>query len=330
MEMSVVISVMNEAENVLPLLSQLKSALKNFDHEIIFVDDGSTDNTVWKLTSIPDPRVKVVELSKNFGQTAALAAGISQSKGDYIVTMDGDLQNDPSDIPILYNAIQNLHTDMVVGRRVHRQDDFWLRKVPSKIANILIRKVSKVDVHDYGCALKIMTRQLARSLPLSGELHRFITILAAQAGAKIAEIDVNHHARIHGKTKYGLDRASKVLSDLLFLLFQQHFGSKPIHFFGKIGLASFGIGSLASLYLLYLKMIGQAIGGRPLLLMSITLIIAGLQLISLGIIMEFILRISYQTGSSSTYTIRNVFVGGEALLKRPAKRNKYASREPYK
>jgi len=219
---------------------------------------------------------------------------------------------------------------MVVGRRVNRKDNFLLRKLPSKIANYLIRKVSKVSVHDYGCALKIMTRKLAQSLPLSGELHRFITILAAQAGAKIAEIEVNHNPRIHGKSKYGLERTSKVLSDLLFLLFVQYFGSKPIHFFGKIGLSLLTFGGLASSYLLYMKVTGHDIGGRPLLFMAVTLIIAGIQLISLGIMMEFILRISYQTGSTSTYTIRNVFAGGEPVLKRQAKRINYAARKPHK
>jgi dolichol-phosphate mannosyltransferase len=333
MEISIIISVMNEEENVLPLLQQLKSALNDLDYEVIFVDDGSTDNTVWKLISIHDSRIKVVELTRNFGQTAALAAGIAQSKGKYIVTMDGDLQNDPYDIPALYNAIQKLHADMVAGKRVNRKDDFLLRKLPSKIANYLIRKVSKVYVHDYGCALKIMTRKLALSIPLSGELHRFITILAAQAGAKIEEIEVNHNPRINGKSKYGLERVSKVLSDLVFLLFVQHFGSKPIHFFGKIGLALSGTGSLAFFYLLYEKIIGQDIGGRPLLMLAITFIIAGIQLISLGIIMEFILRISYQTGSSSAFTIRHVYVGGEPVvsrISRQTKRKKYAAREPFK
>lgn len=316
MKLSIVITVFNEEDNALILLHQLQSSLKDIEYEIIFVDDGSTDSTVSKLTTISHPNVKIIELTKNYGQTAALSAGIAFATGEFIVTMDGDLQNDAADIPMLYQTIRSTDVDMVTGFRANRKDDFLWRKLPSQIANFLIRNLTKVNVHDYGCSLRIMKSEIAKDLRLYGDMHRFIPILANMQGAKIIEVKVHHHARRHGKSKYGIERTLKVISDLIYLLFVQRFNSKPMHFYGSIGLATFVSGMAIFSYLIFEKITGADIGGRPLTLFSILLIIAGLQMLSIGIISEFLTRILYQSDHSSPYKIRNVFVAGVKTKKK--------------
>jgi glycosyltransferase involved in cell wall biosynthesis len=216
-ELSVVITVMNEEENIKPLLEAVRSALSAIDYEIILVDDGSTDKTKQQILEHADDRTVLVELRKNYGQSTAMTAGIDHSQGLYVALLDGDLQNDPNDIPAMLELLKKEDWDVVAGNRKNRKDGFILRKVPSKIANSLIRKMTGVNIKDYGCTLKIFKREIAEELGLYGELHRFIPVLAKLQGAKITQVDVKHHPRIHGKSKYGLNRTFKVMSDLVLL-----------------------------------------------------------------------------------------------------------------
>ena len=219
MKLSVVIPVYNEKESIEPMVNAVEAALSGIEHEIIFVDDGSSDSTVDTINSLRRNNIKVLVFARNFGQTSAMAAGIEAARGEYIATLDGDLQNDPSDIPMMIEKLENEKLDLVAGRRAKRQDGAFLRKIPSKIANLIIRHTSKVFVQDYGCTLKLFRAQLAKNLDLYGELHRFIPILAHLNGAKIAEVDVKHHARKFGTSKYGIGRTLRVASDLLLMLF---------------------------------------------------------------------------------------------------------------
>jgi len=265
-QISVVIPIMNEEENIDPLLNQLRGALVGIDHEVILVDDGSSDKTVQAIKDHADEKTRLLELRMNYGQSSAMAAGIDESAGEYVVTIDGDLQNDPNDIPMLLDKIEKEDWDMIAGYRKNRKDNMLFRKVPSNIANYIIRMMTGVKIRDYGCTLKIIKSEIAQDIGLYGELHRFIPALAKQAGARIAQIDVNHYERYAGKTKYGLGRSFKVISDLLLILFLQRFMQKPMHIFGFIGLAAFSIGVLINLYLLGLKISGMDILGNPLLI----------------------------------------------------------------
>ncbi len=294
-KLSLVISVYNEEENVIPLYDQIKEALSDFDYEVLFVDDGSTDQTVKSLRTIRDERVRIIEFKKNYGQSSALLAGFDHATGDYIITMDGDLQNDPSDIPMMVQKAKEGDFDLVTGIRANRKDDFFIRKIPSIIANRIISRAAHVKIKDNGCALKVFRADLAKSLGLYGELHRLISVLAALEGARITQVNVKHHPRIHGKSKYGLSRTIKVLSDLTLLVFMKKYVQKPMHFFGSWGLVIFGIGLLINLYLLILKIMGHDIWGKPLLLLGILLVLAGFQLITIGIISEFVMRTYYES-----------------------------------
>ena len=306
MELSVVITLYNEEDNIGPLLARIRQALHFMDYEIILVDDGSTDNTVEEIRKYFESDIRLIVLNRNYGQTAAMAAGITHARGRYIATMDGDLQNDPEDIPRMLEKLKSGRWDVVAGNRVNRKDHLLWRKIPSRIANALIRKLSGVTVHDYGCTLKIFRSELARNLGLYGELHRFIPILAVIQGGRITEMDVRHHPRLHGQSKYGMGRTFKVMSDLLLLLFFQKYFRRPIHFFGPLGLACFGIGSLISFYLLVLKIMGQDIWGRPLLLLGVSLVLAGIQFLTLGILAELLMRIYYESQNKKTYGIREI------------------------
>lgn len=315
MELSVVITLLNEEDNIEPLFKNLRTALRGFDYEVVFVDDGSTDNTVKKIKSLADSRTKLVQLSRNYGQTAAMAAGIDMATGDYIATMDGDLQNDPDDIPAMLQKLQLEGWDVVAGNRKNRQDGMLLRKIPSRIANRLIRKLTGVYIHDYGCTLKVFTKDIAKRLGLYGELHRFIPILAVMQGGRITDMDVAHHPRLHGKSKYGLGRTLKVVSDLMLMIFFQKYLRRPIHLFGPIGIISFLIGCAINGYLLILKIMGQDIWGRPVLILGVSLVLAGIQFLTFGLIAELIMRTYYESQNRKTYTIKETFIGS-----RPAKR----------
>lgn len=309
MQLSVVIPLYNEEESVAALVNALEAALPA-DTEFVFVDDGSRDRTVEQVKSLMKPHWQLIIFRRNFGQTSAMAAGIAAARGEYIATMDGDLQNDPADIPIMLEKLKAEHVDVVVGWRQKRKDGMVLRKIPSKIANHLIRRMSGVYVHDYGCTLKVFTRDTAKLLDLYGELHRFIPILASLSGAKIVEMPVRHHARQFGVSKYGIMRTFRVISDLLLMFFFQKYRQKPMHLFGSLGMISFGLGSLALGYLFILKLMGESIGTRPLFYIGILLIITALQLVTTGFISELVMRTYFESQSKKPYRIREHLIDG--------------------
>jgi len=310
-KLSIVIPVYNEEENVPLLYRELKEVLENlpYDYEIIFVNDGSRDRTGEVLEEIAqkDEKVKVIEFARNYGQTSAMMAGMDFASGDVIITMDGDLQNDPKDIPKLLEKIREGY-DVVSGWRKNRKDAAISRKLPSKIANWLIGKITGVRIHDYGCTLKAYRSDVIKRVRLYGELHRFIPALASTVTSvdKIIEIPVNHRPRRFGKSKYGISRTFKVLSDLFFIWFLKKFMQKPIHFFGILGLILFTVGFIPFLYLVGLKLTGHSIGGRPLLTISVLFILSGLQMFTTGIISEILMRIYYESQDKTPYVIRRV------------------------
>jgi len=310
-EVSVVVAMMNEEESIKPLLDACYGALSSFDYELILVDDGSTDNTVSEVAKYGNEHTTVVEFMMNYGQSTALQAGIDQANGEFIVTMDADLQNDPSDIPMLLDLIKNGHWDLVAGERVNRKDGAFLRKIPSKIANYIIRNLTKVTIKDYGCTLKIFRKSIAKNLSLYGELHRFIPVLAALQGARIHQVPVKHHARQFGKSKYNLNRTFKVISDLLLMVFFRKYMQKPMHLFGTMGSIVFGIGGIINLYFLTRKIMGHDIWGKPMLLLGVLLLIAGIQLITTGFVLELLMRTYYESQGKKTYNIREKHTYGQ-------------------
>jgi len=306
---SIVITVYNEEDNIQPLLEATYSALEEIDYEVILIEDGSTDRTVAEVKKYANSRTKLIIFNRNFGQTTALAAGIDMATGVYIATMDGDLQNDPTDIPVMLQKAIDEEWDVVAGRRANRKDGFVLRKIPSKIANWVIRNTTKVYLKDYGCTLRVYKAEIAQGMGLYGELHRFIPVLAKQQGAKMTEMDVKHHPRIHGESKYGLSRTFKVMSDLILMLFFQKYFQRPIHLFGGIGIISFLIGCLINFYLLILKIMGEDIWGRPIMILGFILVLGGIQFITTGIIAEIIVRTYFESQDKKTYTIKSVYQG---------------------
>ncbi|QCT94027.1 glycosyltransferase family 2 protein [Caminibacter mediatlanticus TB-2] len=304
MKISVVVPLMNEEDNIKYLIEEVDKSLKNFNYELILVDDGSTDNTLEEIKKHMNDKTKVVVLNRNYGQTSAMAAGIEVASGDIIVTIDGDLQNDPSDIPIMIEKL-NEGYDVVAGIREKRKDEPF-RKFLSKIANKIIRKITNVNITDYGCTLKVFKKDVAKNLQLYGELHRFIPILAKMYGAKITEIPVKHHERKFGKSKYGFNRIFKVISDLMYLVFMQRFGQKPMHFFGTVGFIMFSLGFIIDLYLCILKLFGENIGNRPLLTLGTMFILGGIQLITTGFLAEIMIRTYYESQGKKPYVIKEI------------------------
>lgn len=309
--LSIVICVYNEEENIRPLMNQITKALQGIDYEVIFVDDGSTDNTLREILAIPSKRVKLLQLATNYGQSAALAAGIAEAEGEYLVTMDGDLQNDPADVPRMLAMAEEGDWDIVAGIRANRKDGMLLRKIPSKIANAIIRKSTGVKIKDYGCTLKVFKSPIAKGLGLYGELHRFIPVLASFDGARITQTEVKHHPRVHGKSKYGINRTLKVISDLMLMIFFKKYLHKPMHLFGNLGMIFFGAGMLIEFYMLILKILGNDIWGKPLLLLGILLILVGLQVITVGIILEVLTRTYYESQAKKPYRIKRIQLGKE-------------------
>lgn len=305
-KLSVIICVYNEEQNIKPLNQRIHEALQELDYEIVYVDDGSTDSTLREIKNLKDEKVVLVELRKNFGQSSALYAGIEQAKGEYLVTMDGDLQNDPSDIPMMLEMAINEEWDLVAGVRKNRQDGMFLRKIPSKIANSIIRSSTGVRIKDYGCTLKVFKSDLAKNIGLYGELHRFIPVLASLEGARITQVDVKHHPREFGKSKYGINRTFKVVSDLLLMLFFKKYMQKPMHLFGGLGILLTFIGMIINTYFLVLKITGHDIWGKPMLLLGILLLIAGIQLITVGIIADLLMRTYYESQNKRPYKIRKI------------------------
>jgi len=310
--LSAVIPEKDEAESLPKLYEKINETLTKAgiaSFEIIFINDGSRDNSQKIIEALhkKDNRVKGIELRKNFGQTAALAAGLEYAKGELIVTMDADLQNDPADIPRMIEKLDEGY-DIVSGWRKDRKDKLITRRIPSMIANRLVAKASGVHLNDYGCALKIYRREALEDFELYGDMHRFLPIFASMNnGVKIAELVVNHHARQFGTSKYGLSRTIKVILDLITIQFFQRFLKYPMRVFGSVGMLFLGIGTLVGLYLSYIKIVfGESIGGRPLLLFAVMLFLTGVQLIGLGILGEILARIYFDAGKKRPYAIKKV------------------------
>lgn len=307
--LSVVVPVMNEEDNVLPMIEAVHQAVQQYDYELIFVDDGSTDATRERIRQHLTDRIQLVELRKNYGQSTAMAAGIDHCSGQFITMLDGDLQNDPSDIPMMLEKLIAEDWDVVAGHRANRQDGMLLRKVPSKIANALIRRWTGVYIRDYGCTLKVFRAEIAQELGLYGELHRFIPVLAALQGARITQVDVKHHARRFGKSKYGIGRTTRVMSDLLTMVFFRKYIQRPMHLFGAVGFLLMFVGALINAYLLALKLMGHDIGGRPLLIVGMIFLLGGVQLLTVGIVAEVSIRNYFEGTGRKTYNVRRIWRG---------------------
>ena len=309
--LSIVVPLYNEADNVTLLTQKIHESLVGYQYEIVYIDDFSTDGTRKTVKGLADEKVHLIELKKNYGQSLALAAGLDYANGDYIITMDGDLQNDPSDIPeMLKYAIEDDY-DVVTGIRQKRKDSL-IKKIPSKIANFLVRRVTKLDIKDNGCALKVFTKDIAKDLNLYGEMHRFITLLAHLEGAQIKQVPVKHHARHAGVSKYGLERVFKVVADMMLLLFIRKYFQRPIHLFGIFGFMLILIGVIINMYLLFVKFyLGEDIGTRPLLIFGLMFILAGIQLFTIGIVMELLIRTYYESQNKRPYRVKKISVGGQ-------------------
>jgi glycosyltransferase involved in cell wall biosynthesis len=309
--LTVVVPVFNEVESVGRLYKQITRALEGLRYEIICIDDGSTDGSFQKLRRIHrrDGRMRVVRFRRNFGQTPAFAAGFDLSRGEWVVTIDADLQNDPADIPMLLERAQEGY-DVVSGWRVKRKDGFIMRKLPSLVANWMIRRMTGVRIHDYGCSLKIYHRDVVKNVRLYGELHRFIPAVAASMGITVCEMPVNHRARTRGKSKYTglfktISRATKVFLDLLTVRFLLSYSTRPIHIFGGVGLFCSSVGVALGAYLTYMKLVyGQSLSERPLLMLAVLLIMVGVQFITLGFLGELVVRTYHESQRKPIYAIR--------------------------
>jgi glycosyltransferase involved in cell wall biosynthesis len=319
MDLSVVIPIKDERENLRPLCDRLAQALDQLalNYEVVIVDDGSIDGSFAVLEELAarDGHIKVVRLRRNFGQTPALQAGIDWSSGCVIVTMDGDLQNDPVDIPILLAKL-NEGYDAVLGLRAKRHDRLFIRKIPSLLGNWLIRKVTGVNIKDMGCTLRAMRRDLAESLPLYGEMHRFIPVLAQQYGGRLVQIPVRHHPRTAGYTKYNLTRTFRVVLDLMTIKFLSSYLTRPMHVMGLAGLISMGLGVVSLLTTIWMKAhSGIWMTGNPLLLLSGVLELIGVQFLSMGLLGELMTRTYFESQGKTAYTVLNTL-----NLQQPAKR----------
>jgi glycosyltransferase involved in cell wall biosynthesis len=314
-EVSVFLPVYNEEPNLLPLHAKLNDALKTLGRsvEIIYVDDGSNDGSLKILREIAelDPRVRVVALRRNYGQTAAMAAGIDAAKGKVLIPMDADLQNDPADIKRLLEKLDEGY-DVVSGWRKNRKDTMVTRKIPSMIANRLISWIGGVPLHDYGCSLKAYRRESLQDVRLYGEMHRFIPIYAAWAGARVTEIPVEHHARTMGKSKYGLSRTLKVVFDLMTIKFMASYQTKPIYVFGSFGMLAFAISIFSGLYALFLKLIHKAdFVQTPLPVLSVVMFAVGVQFLLMGLLAEMLVRTYHESQAKTIYAVRERFGSNE-------------------
>ncbi len=309
--LSIVVPLYNEEDNAALLTKKIHESLEGYNYQIIYIDDFSTDRTRKVVKDLQDDKVHLIELKKNYGQSLALAAGIDYAKGEYIIPMDGDLQHDPSDIPQMLSYAVSGEYDVVTGIRQKRKDSL-VKKIPSKIANFLVRRVTKLDIKDNGCALKVFTKDIAKDLNLYGEMHRFITLLAHLEGAQIKQVPVKHHARHAGVSKYGLERVFKVVADMMLLLFIRKYFQRPIHLFGIFGVLLIILGIFINIYLLIVKLMGEDIGTRPLLIFGMMFILAGIQLFTIGIVMELLIRTYYESQSKRPYRIKKVFVGDKS------------------
>ncbi|HUV93830.1 MAG TPA: glycosyltransferase family 2 protein [Anaerolineae bacterium] len=310
MDLSIVVPIYNEEENIQNLYDELTEVLEplNLDYEIICAEDGSQDGSFERLRALArqDHRVKVIRFRRNFGQTAGFSAGFAYASGDIVITIDADLQNDPASIPALLDKIHEGY-DVVSGWRTNRRDAFLTRRLPSKIANWLISRTTGIRVHDRGCSLRAHRREIVKEIRLYGELHRFVPDIASWIGAAMAEIPVNHRPRRFGKSKYGIGRTFRVILDLITIRFLQGYSTRPIHIFGKWGLVLGGLGFLLALWLTGEKLIlGRSIGSRPALILAVLLMLMGVQLVSIGLLGEMIVRTYYEGQDKPIYTVREI------------------------
>lgn len=331
-EISVVIPLRNEAPNLSELHRELTETLgaAGQSYELILIDDGSTDDTYRILAELHagDPHVRVIRLRRNFGQTAAFAAGFARARGRYIVTSDGDLQNDPADIPAMIGKLDEGY-DIVCGWRRDRKDPWLNRRLPSMAANRLISWITGVRLHDSGCSLKVFRSEVIAPLRLYGEMHRLIPAIASEQGVRIAEMVVNHRPRRFGASNYGLSRIVRLALDLVTVKFLLSYSTRPLHMFGPPGLLM-GIGGFAILgYLVYVRLVGgQAIGDRPLLLLGILLLFAGMQLVTLGLLAELQARTYHESQSKPIYVVRDVLEAGSAEESDPVPERVASSKAP--
>lgn len=309
MKLSIILPVYNEAENIEILYKEIKEVLsaEPFDYEIIAVNDGSRDGSkeVLERVAKSDPVFKVINLGKNYGQTAALSAGLDHAKGEVLIPMDADLQNDPHDIKNFLQYIDQGY-DVVAGWRKNRKDNI-VRRLPSLIANALISRITKIKLHDYGCTMKAYRRDIIKDVRFYGEMHRFMPVYVAWHGAKIHEMVVNHRPRVHGTSKYGLSRTLRVVLDLMTAKFLVTYLAKPMHFFGGVGVGSFGLSILSGILAIILRFNGTHFSRTPLPLLTVFLAMIGIQFILMGILAEILVRIYHEPRGKTTYTVRNTF-----------------------
>ncbi len=318
MDLSIVVPVYNEEESIPELVSEVRDALENTDleFELICVDDGSSDKSLQLLRELSKeyPWLRVCEFRRNFGQTAAMQAGFDNAVGDYVVSLDADLQNDPKDIPAMLEKLEEGY-DMVAGWRAGRKDTFINRRLPSIIANWLISRTTTVRLHDYGCTLKASRRELIQQIDLYGEMHRFIPAIASLVGAKVCEMKVNHRARRYGTSKYGIGRTLRVILDLITVLFQQRYLARPMQVFGLWGMILSAVGFLICAYLATLRIFwGSPLADRPLLIMGVLMLLAGIQLLSVGLVADLLQRTYHAARKRRPYYIRRWFERGEASV----------------
>jgi glycosyltransferase involved in cell wall biosynthesis len=312
LDLSVVIPIYNEAPNLEPLYGELTAALGEgpWSYELVLVDDGSTDASFEILTRLQaaDPRVRVIQFRRNFGQTAAFAAGFAEARGRLIVTADGDLQNDPADIPELVRRLESGDADIVCGWRRVRRDPLFTRRLPSQLANRFISWATGIHLNDYGCSLKVFRAEVVKPLRLYGELHRFLPALASEMGVRIAELPVNHRPRRHGRSKYGLSRTVRVLLDLVTVKFLLSYSTRPLQMFGLVGLAMGAAGTVILGYLGTVRLLGlqQLTQRQPLVLLGILLCFTGVQLVTLGLLAELQARTYHESQGKPVYTIRRI------------------------
>lgn len=314
-KVSFVVPIFNEKDNIEPLCQAISAAMEPtpYPFEMILVNDGSIDDTWLEISRVSKDYKNLIgiDLNTNYGQSSALSAGIDQAVGELIVLMDGDMQNDPADVPMMLDILKEKDCDVVSGERVHRKDAAISRRVPSRIANYFIRLITGVKLRDYGCALRVFRSDVARNLGLYGELHRFIPVLAVLQGARMEQVPVRHHRRKFGKSKYGMGRTLRVVSDLLLIVFFKRYQNRPIHFFGTLGILTFGAGAIIDIYFLVLKLMGNDIWGKPLLLLGFMLTIGGIQIITIGIISEILMRTYYESQRKKPYRVKRTIISEE-------------------
>jgi glycosyltransferase involved in cell wall biosynthesis len=320
---SFVVPIYNEEENVKLLYEELADVAdsSSLNAEFVFIDDGSSDETVARLkeASLNDARVKLVLLRRNFGQTAAMAAGFDHAEGEIVVTMDGDLQNDPHEAPRMIQKLEEGY-DIVAGWRKNRQDKKWSRVIPSMIANRIISRTTKVVLHDYGCSLKVFRAEVVKNIKLYGEMHRFIPAVASQLGVRICEVPVNHRARQFGTSKYGISRTLRVILDLLTVQFFLGYATRPLHLFGMLGLGTGTLGAVLLGVLGFERLVlGVPLANRPILLVGVMLVLIGLQFICSGLLAEVMVRTYHESQGKKIYTVRSIFRGGVRDMKEDKK-----------